>query len=327
MIARILISLCVLFWLPPSSAHEGRPIYVEVIQNSEADYTLKWKIPPVMPTGLEPLIKLEGKRCEQVGDVLQRSLSGARSYHCKTESPDLEVVLSYPGGNPVLSTLLLFKPQLEPSRQSFSGPDISRIELAAKPDAAQVAYQYLSSGVAHLLAGYDHLLFVLCLMWISRTPRRLLLTVTGFTVGHSITLALASLGLVWLPIVFVEVLIALSIVILVAEILHQKNNTLVWRYPVGVALLFGLLHGFGFASVLGDFGLPQGMLVLALLFFNIGIELGQLFFVMCCWLLYRYGLQLLPGFSVCQPALSKLMLYTIGVISAYWMLERFLGLL
>lgn len=325
--SRLCILICSALFVVSSFAHEGRPIYVEVTQTSEDSYTLQWKIPPVMPDGLEPLIRLEGELCKHSAGDKRRRLAGVSVYQCKADPSVLDVVLSYPAANPVLSVLVMFKPFHKTQRQRFSGPDVTRITLGAKLSFTQVASQYLGAGVSHLLAGYDHLLFVLCLMWISRTWRRLLLTVTGFTVGHSITLALASVGYIWVPVVFIEVLIALSIVILAAEILGNKQTTFAWQYPAGVAALFGLLHGFGFASVLSDLGLPQDMMVIALVFFNIGIELGQLFFVAACWLVFHYVLQRCSAFKVGWMAYNTIVLYLVGTVAAYWVAERYLALL
>jgi len=257
----------------------------------------------------------------------QRNLSGTLMYRCESDQVAWKLVLSYPDVNPVLSTLVIYKHLDGVEQQSFSGPEVTRIDVGQQVHFYQVAAQYLWAGVKHLLAGYDHLLFVTCLMLIAGAVRRLLLTLTGFTLGHSITLALASTGKVWVPVVFVEVLIALSIVMLAAEILKNNRTTFSSRHPVYVAALFGLLHGFGFASVLSDLGLPQDMMISALVFFNIGIELGQLFFVVCCWLLFRFCFLKIPAFKVRQAILSSISVCAIGSLSSYWAVDRYLGLL
>jgi hydrogenase/urease accessory protein HupE len=155
------------------------------------------------------------------------------------------------------------------------------IEIAAARGPLAVAGAYLSHGIEHILFGFDHLLFVLGLILIVRNTRMLLLTVTGFTVAHSITLSLATLGILHVPGPPVEACIALSILLLASEILRRQRGepSLTTTWPWAIAFLFGLLHGLGFASALIDIGLPQGDVPIALLAFNIGVEVGQLAFI------------------------------------------------
>ena len=153
--------------------------------------------------------------------------------------------------------------------------------IPVQPGAWEVAGTYLGLGVEHILTGIDHLLFVLALLLLTTGTWRLLKTVTAFTVAHSITLALATLGLVHVPPKPVEAVIALSIVFVAAEILHARRGRigLAARMPWIVAFTFGLLHGFGFAGALSEVGLPAGQIPVALLFFNLGVEAGQLLFI------------------------------------------------
>ncbi len=125
------------------------------------------------------------------------------------------------------------------------------------PQFWEVAKTYLLFGIEHILSGYDHLLFIACLIFTAGTWQRILLTITGFTIAHSITLTLAALGLVRIPMAPIEAVIALSIVFLAREIALDRRDTLTWRYPIIVSSSFGLLHGFGFASALSEIGLPQ----------------------------------------------------------------------
>lgn len=179
---------------------------------------------------------------------------------------------------------------------------------------------YIALGFEHILIGLDHLLFVACLVYISGTRKKLLLTITGFTVAHSITLFLASTGLLTIPIPPVEAVIALSIVFLAWEIARNKKNSLSLKYPILVSSTFGLLHGFGFASVLADIGLPQSEKVLALLCFNIGVELGQLLFVIALFCIFWILSQLHKSLT-----LEKLRLpasYFCGTLATIWVIER-----
>ena len=151
----------------------------------------------------------------------------------------------------------------------------------------QIAKDYTSLGVRHILEGYDYLLFLACLIMIAGTGRRILITVTGFTVAHSITLALSAFNLLRVPSAPVEAVIALSIVFLASEIAKEPRDTLTYKYPALVSVAFGLLHGLGFASVLRQIGLPQTEIVMGLLFFNIGVEIGQLAFIAMIILIYK----------------------------------------
>ena len=169
--------------------------------------------------------------------------------------------------------------------------------------------------------GIDHLLFVLALLFITKGIRKLVKTITAFTVAHSITLSLSALGIVGLPGPPVEAMIALSIVFLGLELLHSKERkeSLTLKSPWIVAFTFGLLHGFGFAGALSDIGLPQGEIPTALLLFNIGVELGQLVFVIVAMALL-WGFRL---FEITWPKKARLIPpYAIGGLASFWLIER-----
>lgn len=307
-------------------AHEGRPVYIKLTQTAPLEFSLQWKTPPVMASGQEPIVRLQTGGCELTSGDLRRRLSGNQNYRCDTPNPPLTVQLEYPNDNPALSTLVVYQRLSGEQSQHFSGPENLLITLPATTSAVDVIWQYVSAGIEHILIGYDHLLFVLCLMIIAGSTRRLLITITGFTLAHSLTLALASFDILRLPATFVEALIALSIVILAAEIIKNKRHTLSWRYPVATATAFGLLHGLGFASVLGEFGLPQNMKLTALVFFNIGVELGQLIFILACLLLSQYVLPLSQRIQPQSVAFSHWGIQLVGIVSAYWLVERSVGM-
>jgi hypothetical protein len=183
------------------------------------------------------------------------------------------------------------------------------------------AGRYSGLGIEHILLGIDHLLFVLCLLLIVKGPWMLVKTITAFTVAHSVTLGLATLGLVQIPPRPVEAAIALSIVFLAAEILHGRQGRfgLTYRYPWVVAFGFGLLHGLGFAGALREMGLPKGEVPVALLFFNVGVEIGQLLFVAAFLLLRR----ILVGLEFRWPrAVQVTPVYLVGTVATYWLLQR-----
>ena len=315
-------------------AHEGRPVYVKLTQTTALEYSLQWKTPPVMAAGQEPRVDLRASGCERSAGDTRRRLTGTHQYLCQKPADALMIELQYPEDNPALSTLIVFERLNGEQSQHFSGPETLKINLPTTTTITSVMGQYIFAGAEHILIGYDHLLFVLCLLVIAGSPRRLLLTITGFTLAHSLTLALASFQILRLPIAFVETLIALSIVILAAEIIKNKCHTLAWRYPVATATAFGLLHGLGFASVLGEFGLPQQMKLTALVFFNVGIEAGQILFILAClslkamlsWLRLLLPQRVQQSVTTAPISISALGIYLVGITSAYWLTERSVAL-
>jgi hydrogenase/urease accessory protein HupE len=215
-------------------------------------------------------------------------------------------------------------------------------DVLVLPEAAtrgDIARDYLLLGVEHIIGGLDHLLFVLGLLVIARTPKRILLAVTGFTLAHSLTLSLSSLGLVSMPIAPVEAVIALSILFLAHEIARPRADSFAWRQPMLVSFGFGLLHGLGFASALGDIGLVRSNVFVSLLFFNLGVELGQVLFILAMLalvaLLRRATARVARDAVVARPSgappaprrLDLVAAYLIGVPSAYWLIERVAGFL
>ena len=202
--------------------------------------------------------------------------------------------------------------------------------VQATPGAGEVAVTYLRLGVEHILFGFDHLLFVLALIILVGDWRRVALTVTAFTVAHSITLAAATLGFVRVPEPPVEAAIALSIVLVAVEIVNARRGTpsLTARLPWLVAFAFGLLHGFGFAGALAEVGLPHHAIPIALLFFNLGVEIGQLAFVAVV-LVAGFAFRRAIAFRL-EPAslqrvvnrLNVIAAYAIGTVAAYWLIER-----
>jgi hydrogenase/urease accessory protein HupE len=207
--------------------------------------------------------------------------------------------------------------RLTPSAPSFV------VEPA--PKAMDVARTYLVLGIEHILFGIDHLLFVLALLILVKATRRLIWTVTAFTLAHSLTLAGATLGFVHVPGPPVEVAIALSIVFIAAEIVHSRQGMqgLTERFPWIVAFTFGLLHGFGFAGALSEVGLPQVAIPVALLFFNVGVELGQLLFIAFVFAVIALARRVTRRFAVQQRAWTwRIAPYAIGTVAAFWSIER-----
>ncbi|MEH6650725.1 MAG: HupE/UreJ family protein [Motiliproteus sp.] len=207
---------------------------------------------------------------------------------------------------------------------TLARPSQPWVNITSQPSMWQVLQDYTLLGGEHILSGFDHLTFVLALLLIVSGTRRLLITVTAFTLAHSITLAAATLGLVWMPGPPVEATIALSILFLAAEMIKVERGqaSLTAQYPWVVAFVFGLLHGLGFAGALSDVGLPQNEVLLALLMFNVGVELGQLLFVAAMLII----LVLLAKIRRQWPLwLRRLPAYGIGSIASFWLIERIAG--
>jgi hydrogenase/urease accessory protein HupE len=200
--------------------------------------------------------------------------------------------------------------------------DAPAVTIPVRPSVLEVVRTYLVLGVEHILLGVDHLLFVLALLLLVRGVRRLVATVTAFTVAHSITLGAATLGFVHVPPAPVEATIALSILFLASELARRRAGAqadLTERFPWLVAFSFGLLHGFGFAGALSEVGVPTQAVPLALLFFNVGVEIGQLVFIGAVlglgWLVQRSALRTPAGWQ-------RLAAYGIGSMAAFWVVQR-----
>jgi len=205
-------------------------------------------------------------------------------------------------------------------------PNRPWIEIEAAPRLLAVAGAYVLHGIEHILFGFDHLLFVLALILIVRGRKMLLWTITAFTIAHSITLSLATLGVVQVSGPPVEATIALSILLLACEIvrLQRGEPSMTAQWPWVVAFSFGLLHGFGFAGALTQIGLPQRDIPLALFAFNVGVEMGQLIFIAAVLGLLAVARYFKPAPIVEQRALFATS-YAIGALAAFWFIERLAG--
>ncbi len=207
--------------------------------------------------------------------------------------------------------------RLTPSDSSFTVP--------SQPSRLEVVRTYLLLGFKHILSGIDHLMFVLALLLLVKGVRRLIVTVTAFTIAHSLTLAGATLGFVQIPGPPIEATIALSIMFVASEIIHSRQGIpgLTQKYPWVVAFTFGLLHGFGFAGALAQIGLPQASIPIALLFFNVGVEIGQLLFIASVFAAIALAQQVTRRIDVPRPTWAwAVPPYVIGGIASYWIIQR-----
>ena len=210
------------------------------------------------------------------------------------------------------------------NRRSFTltaAQPTASITASGELPLAQIVAAYIPLGFEHIMLGVDHLLFVLGLILLVNSSWMLIKTITAFTIAHSITLAAATFGWVGVPERGVNALIALSIVFVAVEVLRLRRGELGWsvQFPWVVAFGFGLLHGFGFAGALTSIGLPQASLPAALLFFNVGVEIGQLAFVAVVLGLHWSHLQLKAGFPRWSETVA---VYAMGTVATFWFLTR-----
>ncbi len=301
-----------------ASAHDARPVLVELVMLEDSTQ-ITWKLPPVITDQQFPKMTLIGQ-CKDI-DSLILSYQGHAQLMCQ----DIEAItLEYPNANPGLSSLVRLFDAHSGDIEIFSAPSQSYIRLSNAASLLDTVKSYTHSGIEHILIGLDHLLLIICMVLIAGTRRRLILAVTGFTLGHSITLVMASLGVIAVPIGFVEWLIALSILVLVAEIARNTKQTLSFKHPIVIATAFGLLHGLGFASVLSSVGLSTAYQGWSLLSFNIGVEIGQLLFIALLLVGYTIVRRLVTDRQL--NLLYKTLVYVIGATSGYWCIDRWLAL-
>lgn len=322
-----LLGLMLLAWGFAATAHDARPVVVDIRQLAN-QVEINIRIPASLPVTALPEVSLAAD-CQLLAKTPLRHLPGAYlSKHwlrCMTPVANSQVRLHYPDFNPSLSALLKVSLSTGEEFSHLLGPAEQEWRIPAQETAHGVALKYAEMGMLHIWEGWDHLLFVLCLILLADSLSNVLVTVTGFTLGHSITLVAASLGVIQVPVVLFETLIALSIVFLAAELANRRSDSWTIRYPVIVSACFGLLHGLGFASVLSKIGLPQIEVFWGLLSFNLGIEFGQLVFVVFMLLMLK-ALKLLPGVSGLRRYALPATISAFGIVSAYWFWDRSLGL-
>lgn len=308
-----------LFGLNSAEAHESRPYYVEINEEGNGLFRMVSKVPASVPGFNRPSIELPEGCQYQTAESKRASL---RRFQCQEGLTGKELRIVFPLMNPSISSLIRMELLNGQVHNARLGPKQDRWEVPATESFSQVAKDYALLGVEHILEGYDHLLFLACLLFIAGGLRKIVITVTGFTLAHSVTLVASSMGWVYLPVPAIEAVIALSIVFLARELVLNRRDTLTWQRPVLVSVSFGLLHGFGFAAVLQDIGLPQTELPAALLFFNIGVEIGQLLFVLTAALVFVVLNKLLRGFAVQGSRLQVVSGYMVGCLACFWLMER-----
>lgn len=326
-------SWVLLLWLaiaPGVQAHRFAPSLLEVTEIAPLQYNVVWKTPaqgvssiplrPVLPDSCEAK-NVSEPQLEGTGVVTSWQLQ------CVSlgEGGLVGQTLGVSGLAANQASVMVMVSLLDGRRyQQVLSTETPEFVVPLKSSAGDVAGDYAWIGMQHIWGGVDHLLFVFGLLLLVGSGMRLLWTVTAFTVGHSITVSLATLGFITYPVAWVEFAIALSIFVLAVELTRVAQRDALWRNPWWLAAGFGLLHGMGFAGALAETGLPQDNVPLALLFFNVGIELGQLAFILVVWTIW---LLVRKPLLLWKERLLPVPVYLLGALSALWCIQRGLAAL
>ena len=321
-LAGALLALFVLA-LSPAAAHESRPAYLQLTESDAQVFDVLFKTPRRGELSLSLQPRISG-RVDILVPPVARATEGAKveTWRIRASGGLAGRALAIDGLENTLTDALVRIDYADGSSWTHQlSPAAPEVTLPERPGTWNVARTYLPSGVEHILLGWDHLLFVLGLVLLASGWRKLVGAITAFTAAHSITLAAATLGWVQIPSKPLEAAIALSIAFVAVEVIYAKRgrNSFATRRPWTIAFAFGLLHGFGFAGVLNEVGLPAGQIPAALLFFNIGVEIGQLIFVAAVLALgaaLRIATPRIPHWANTAPA------YLVGSMAMFWVFER-----
>ncbi|WP_078084472.1 HupE/UreJ family protein [Microbulbifer mangrovi] len=333
-----IVSLATALLLSSASlAHELRPASLSVIQTASEQFDVTWRVPARGDMRLSLYVQFDEKTHEHSLPTAQMA-GGYYVERWQISHPDQLIgsTIAIDGLANTMTDALVRISWLDGREQvSRLLPDRTRLEVEERAGMAEIAGTYFVLGVEHILLGIDHLLFVLALVVLVSGGRQLIATITAFTLAHSITLALAVLGVVSVPQAPVEAVIALSIVFLATEILHklEGRKTLAIRMPWVVAFAFGLLHGLGFAGALSEIGVPEHAIPLSLGLFNVGVEAGQLAFIAgVCGLMFLLRRvkpvqlwEIRTGTSA-TTASALPVAYIVGGLSAWWLIDRTISL-
>jgi hydrogenase/urease accessory protein HupE len=327
----LLFSLVALFLgLAGSTAKADNfsPAYLEMTERGRGVYDVRWKTPAqseviVMP--IKPVFPASSRMNRPLASTYAAGavvMTGQIIVPGGIEGKEIRFDGLAETGNQALVRFIRLDGGESLYKVAASDPGLTFPEVA---DSIDVSTRYTLLGIEHIWAGFDHLLFVAALVILVGNLSALIWTITSFTLAHSITLALVTLGIIEIAVPPVEAFIALSIVFVAVEVVRKERGetSLASRKPWIVAFAFGLLHGLGFASALAEVGLPQNNIPLALLFFNIGVEIGQLAFVLALLALAQ-----IAGHLALHKRLSAARLaaaYLIGGLASYWLLDRISG--
>jgi hypothetical protein len=322
---KVLLLLIPALLVSTAQAHRFAPSLLKLVETTEQHYNVVWKTPTKAASNI-PLQPQWPKACDVISEspaqVEGTGMVSSWQINCRLlgDAGLIGQTLGVTGlGANQASAMLMLSLRDGRQYQQVLNSDIPNFIVPAQPGQGQVMTEYSVLGMGHIWGGIDHLLFVFGLLLLVGGGRRLFWTITAFTVGHSITLSLVTLGFFDFPVALVEFTIALSIFVLALELARADGGGLFSHYPWWLAGGFGLLHGMGFAGALAEAGLPQDNLPLALLFFNVGIELGQIAFIvliLAIWWLIRRPL------APVQQRLLPVPVYVLGGLSAMWCIER-----
>ena len=320
----ILLFILLIGVAPSAFAHEVRPAYLELRQTGPETYDVLWKVPAVgddrrlaIYVQFPPQTKELGERRGLFANnaYIERSriqvaggLAGRTVHIDGLSATNIDVLARVERADGTTQTIRLM-------------PDAPSFLVEAASSRWSVSATYLRLGVEHILSGVDHLLYILAMLFLVNGWRRIVATMTAFTLTHSITLSAAALGYVHVPGPPVEAMIALSILFVAREIVLARRGSsgLTQRWPWVISFTFGLLHGFGFAGALSEVGLPAHAIPFALLFFNVGVEIGQLAFVAAALSLLWVGSRLpAPSPTWAWRAAP----YAIGSVAMFWFIQR-----
>jgi len=313
---------------PPSDvcAHPLAPSVLSFEQGSNGNVTMRWRAPVKRPTGqsLQPRVP---ESCTALGRPERHKTEDETAVEETTklrcDPPDMVGAVVRVDGFADSSINVVVRVVRADGdvHHAILDTGTPQLTISTQEDESHSFFEYLALGVEHLLTGWDHLTFVLGLLVLFGWHRRLIAAVTAFTMGHSLTLALSVLGIVSVPMALVEASIALTIVVLALEIQSGQRGP-VWKHPWTLPGVLGLLHGLGFASVLFDAGLPSDEIPLALVGFNLGLEVGQLGVIAVAGLSFAVVRRSLPPSWQSNRTVPA---YIIGSLAAFWVIERTLS--
>jgi hydrogenase/urease accessory protein HupE len=310
-------------------AHEVRPALLQIVETGPGAYDVTWKRPVVGDMALRLVPHLSGGALGTPPAVEQASAGFVvRVWRVRNGPPLDGQTLEVEGLSQSVTDVLVRITTHDGRAVDFIlRPASPSVRLDLSPPRGLATPAYLRLGVEHILTGVDHLLFVLGLLLLVGPNWRLVKAVTAFTVAHSITLALASLGYIRFPSATIEALVALSILFVAVELVPRPSRepTLARRHPWLIAFVFGLLHGMAFAGALAQVGLPPNAAPQALLLFNIGVEIGQLSFIAAALAVFALLRRLGQRDWKSAGGARAIPAYAIGGLSAYWLIERSLA--
>ena len=314
--------------LMPVAADDFRPAYLQLRQVDATTYDVMWKLPaldesttlklhPQFPPGTQAITPPSSSYA--AGTAVQR-------WRVQIDGGLIGKAIEFPNLAASRIDVLVRVERSDGTAQVGRVlPLAPRLVITASPGAFDVAQTYTVLGIEHILTGFDHLLFVLALLCLVQGTRRLIATITAFTLAHSLTLFAATLGWLNVPAPPVEAMIALSIVFVAGEIVHARQGRpgLTQRRPWIVAFCFGLLHGLGFAGALAEVGLPPLSIPMALLFFNVGVEIGQLIFIAVVLGVIAIAHRIARRLKFNAPSWWwRVPPYAIGGIAGFWVVQR-----